>query len=336
MSYTPKNYFPRPELKFKAKEMLRGHWLPAVIVAALFLIFNSAGTFAGMKVLFPETTIASYFGWNASAMNGRMFETSLDFSNVDMVLLLAVVLIVGVMINGIFQMAASVWFLYLAQGRGEATVGEFFSHFGYWLNGVLMYLWMTLWMLIWVILPIGAMVALSIFMGPEPLTFVVFSLLIGAISVYKGAQYSLCFYALADEPEIGVRQALRASVEATRHHVGDIVLTAISFIGWYILGSLIPPVNLYVYPYVFTTYANIWLHLRNEAFDNGVLNPVDFGLQAVEQPENQSYSTQVNEGGALSEPAPHVDDRTDALPDASEKDIQDFSEAREENEENHQ
>lgn len=284
MSFNQYQGFPRQELKWRAKEALRGNWLAAVVITLLFMLFSTGGQYASFKVIDPNMTLMNFMSNSLDADAIMRLQSQMAEPDPMLITLIGVVgVVIGILVNGVFQMASSMWYLDVMQRNSRTTLGDFFANFSHWLKGTLMYLWMSLWLMIWasiVAMPMTFLIALTGF-DSAGIIALGFSVALVVLLVIKSAQYSLCFYALADNTDIGVRKALRSSVEATRGHVGDIVVTWLSFLAWIIFSALFPPANLYVQPYMSGTFAGIWLHLRDEALRDNRMNPADFGLVAV-------------------------------------------------------
>ncbi len=326
MSFNQFQLFPRQELKWRAKEALRGKWLPAVVITLLFMLFSTAGQYASLKAIDPNMTLSNFMGNTVSTDAIMRLQSQMTAPDIAVAGRIGIVaLVIGILINGVFQMAASIWYLNLAQQNANTTLGDFFANFSYWLKGMLMYLWMSLWLMLWAFIAVIPMTLLIIVIGLSDVGVIAvgFTIALVILMVIKSAQYSLCFYALADNTDIGVRKALRSSIEATRGHVGDIVMTWISFLAWILFSSIFPPVNLYVQPYMSATFAGIWLHLRDEALRDNRMNPADFGLVAVNVNDRQAYDVNVSDDNAPYEiEVPPEEERIGSLPDASDEDVE--------------
>ena len=71
-------------------------------------------------------------------------------------------------------------------------------------------------------------------------------------------------YILADEPEIGVMEALRKSKQMMQGHKWEAFVLSLSFLGWEILGVVTFGIAeiFYVRPYVEATFAELYLALK--------------------------------------------------------------------------
>ena len=87
------------------------------------------------------------------------------------------------------------------------------------------------------------------------------------------------FFIIAENPKIGVRKAMRLSIEITRGYKGDLFVMDLSFIGWIFLCSLTSGIlSLYVMPYMQMSKTNAYKMLKSMAIQSGRLKPEDFGL----------------------------------------------------------
>lgn len=101
-------------------------------------------------------------------------------------------------------------------------------------------------------------------------TFLYFLLLIvpGIIKTYA---YRMVPYILSDNPGISCSRALELSDKMTDGDKMDMWILDLSFIGWYILGSLLLLVGvIFVMPYENATKAELYLVLRKDALDQGI------------------------------------------------------------------
>jgi len=94
--------------------------------------------------------------------------------------------------------------------------------------------------------------------------------------IVKSYAYSMVPYILAENPNIGAREAIKKSIEMTEGHKFDMFLLDLSFLGWYILGLLLFGVGtLFVLPYDNATKTELYLVLS--------------GQKTCESMEEQSY-----------------------------------------------
>jgi hypothetical protein len=102
------------------------------------------------------------------------------------------------------------------------------------------------------------------------INFLWFLLLIipGIVKFYA---YRMVPYILADNPQIGYKRALELSTRMTDGEKFSIFVLDLSFIGWYLLGTLAFLVGvLFVFPYQNATEAELYMILRQNAIKNGL------------------------------------------------------------------
>ena len=85
-------------------------------------------------------------------------------------------------------------------------------------------------------------------------------------------------YILAENPGMGSGRAIQISNEMTMGEKWDIFVLDLSFIGWYILGSLALGVGVFfVQPYYDATNAELYMKLREKAIGEGLITEKELG-----------------------------------------------------------
>jgi len=141
--------------------------------------------------------------------------------------------------------------------RGETgDIGEMFSKgfndYGRSLGGVL---WMELFIFLW-------------------------SLLFLIPGIIKAIAYFMTPYLLADCPNVRPTEALKLSMRMTQGYKGEIFVMALSYIGWMLLNVLTANI-LYIFfvgPYMNTSFAGLYLELKQNALEKGTVTPAELGL----------------------------------------------------------
>jgi len=91
----------------------------------------------------------------------------------------------------------------------------------------------------------------------------------GFIKLYA---YSMVPFILAENPEMSYQDALMLSDDMTYTHKFNMFVLDLSFIGWYILGSLFFGIgHIFVNPYVDATKAQLYEVLKEEANRDGFI-----------------------------------------------------------------
>jgi uncharacterized membrane protein len=105
------------------------------------------------------------------------------------------------------------------------------------------------------------------------------SLLFIIPGIIKAYAYRMVPYILANNPNLGVNEAITLSNEMTRGHKLDMFILDLSFMGWYLLGALALGIGvLFVMPYENATNAELYLVLRKDALDSNLCSYEDLLL----------------------------------------------------------
>ena len=90
------------------------------------------------------------------------------------------------------------------------------------------------------------------------------SLLLVIPGIIKGYAYSMAMYILAENPEIGAREALRRSQEMMDGHKLELFCLHLSFIGWHLLAIITFGIAyVWVMPYINATVTNFYNDIKN-------------------------------------------------------------------------
>ncbi|AQR95010.1 MULTISPECIES: DUF975 family protein [Clostridium] len=107
----------------------------------------------------------------------------------------------------------------------------------------------------------------------------IWSLLLVIPGIIKSYSYRMVPYILADNPNIGVEKAISLSNEMTMGHKLDMFVLDLSFLGWYLLGTLAFGIGIFfVMPYDNATKAELYLSLRENALRNNLCSYNDLLL----------------------------------------------------------
>jgi uncharacterized membrane protein len=90
--------------------------------------------------------------------------------------------------------------------------------------------------------------------------------------IVKSYAYSLVPFLLSENPQLSPSRAIALSNAMTRGYKWEMFILDASFIGWYVLGSLLFGVGvLFVRPYHYATRAQLYLALRASALERAVV-----------------------------------------------------------------
>lgn len=202
----------RAEIKYKAKESLRGHW-PMAIGAIVI-----TGMLSGIVGTINTRLNAAY------KMGGS--ESLLVWSILMQVVLICVM--------SPLNMGILSFFLKLSRNQ-FVELGEIFTKFKtIWLKSIGLNLWITLKVLLW-------------------------SLLLFIPGIIAAISYSMAFYIMAEDEQVGVNQAVEISKAMMQGYKMQYFVLQLSFIGWIILCAIPCGLGyLWLAPYMQATEANFY------------------------------------------------------------------------------
>lgn len=123
----------------------------------------------------------------------------------------------------------------------------------------------------------------QIFLGMlwEKLFVFLWSLLFLIPGIVKSIAYSMAKYVLADNPNVGFKEAIKISMVLTDGRKGEIFVVALSFTGWFILCTLtLGILTLYVIPLYETTMVLVYEQLKADAINQGRISAEIFDEEA--------------------------------------------------------
>jgi len=112
--------------------------------------------------------------------------------------------------------------------------------------------------------------------------------------IIKMLQYSMTSFILACNPNVTATNALKLSIRMTKGHKGEIFMMGLSFLGWWLLSSLTLHILgiLYVFPYTCTSFAGLFVEMRNKAVATGAIHPAELDGMDAYYPQYQQYPQQ--------------------------------------------
>lgn len=151
-----------------------------------------------------------------------------------------VVFVITMAVQAALTLGLNNCFIKFIKGE-EVGVDTLFSRFNYIVKATGLFLLMGLKIFLWSLL----------FVIP------------GIVAAYR---YSMAMYLMAEDPEMGVVEAIEKSKEIMKGKKGRLFTLQLSFIGWFILGSLTCGIlNLfYVNPYYMSSLAAFYNIAKNE------------------------------------------------------------------------
>jgi uncharacterized membrane protein len=163
--------------------------------------------------------------------------------------------IVTLILAGPLTVGLIIYCMNLINTREKVDVATAFKGFSIFGPALATFLWDLLWVYLWMLL----------FFIP---------------GIIKGYAYSQCLYIIADNPNIGARQALKISMRMTQGYKWKIFVMYLSFIGWSLLCVLSLYIGfLWLVPYMELTMTNMYYKLKELSLESGACTPGDFGMQ---------------------------------------------------------
>lgn len=144
----------------------------------------------------------------------------------------------AVVVGPAFGLAIVKIYLHLTEGGVKPQINDLFTEFNSFWSAFKVQFLMSLFTLLW-------------------------TLLLIVPGIIKSYAYSQAMYILAENPEIGAREALKRSEEMMQGHKMDLFVLNLSFIGWYLLGAITFGIAyIWVMPYVQATLTNFYNELK--------------------------------------------------------------------------
>lgn len=273
----------RAELKFRAKSNVRRYFWPALAVSMICALFNGSGESSAGTGANAGINISQEYNYNISeGLTGDLDSVlseipqaaeglvdAIDPVTVTVFLIglligAAIALAVGVFIAPIVEVGKNRFYMESRQlGRAASMDCLIWGFKNHYLN------------IIWTMLMRTILVMLGTFCFVIP-------------GIYLGYCYHMVPYILAENPDMRSSDVLRMSKEMMQGHKLNTWVLKLSFIGWWLLGSLACGVGTFlVYPYYDATFAELYATLRNPY--TNYLNGFAAGYESYDQSYGQTY-----------------------------------------------
>lgn len=129
---------------------------------------------------------------------------------------------------------------------------EYFTNWKKFLIPTGLYFWNFLWICIW-------------------------GLLLTIPGIIKAISYSMSYFIMIDNLDIGIRKALKISIKMTKGHNLKIFALFLSFSGYAVLSVLTLGLGfLFVIPYFLTSFSNLYIELKKLSLESGICTAEDF------------------------------------------------------------
>lgn len=168
--------------------------------------------------------------------------------------IIILVIILRILIGYVLEVGGRKFFIKAAEGNSDPRYLAFGFRQNRYLDIFLTMFLRTIYLLLWTLLLI----------------------IPGIIKAYA---YRMVPYILADNPKIAHNRAIALSNQMTKGEKLDIFILDLSFIGWFLLGSLALGVGvLFVQPYYDATNVELYLKLRQKALVNGLTTKEELNI----------------------------------------------------------
>lgn len=260
------------ELRRRGRAGLMGNWPLAVIVTLVAVLLG--GYLAGGEIN-PQHPIAAIQRPGGSGFPGLLYPAydAAGAAEVSLPLLAGLVWLRGhyqlarmlalliFIFGSAVELGHCLFYIRLHRG-GQPRFADLFARFHIFLKALGLRLFTLLFILLWMLLLI----------------------IPGIVAAYR---YSMAFWLLAENPELGVCQAVNMSKYMMSGHKARLFWTDLSFIGWLLLGGLTMGLGyLFINPYKVSTHAAFYLDLlqyRSPYAGCGQHNPAPYAPQPARE-----------------------------------------------------
>lgn len=219
-----------------ARNSLKGNWGKSVLVYFVAYLLGASGAIKEVK-LEGYVSVGSYTTDYSSIFNYNLF-TILAMVLAPFAIIAAIYAIFTFVFGASVQLGQNNYFINLQVNPQQAQISNLFERMDIFLQAlwlrVVMYFFIFAWTL---------------------LLFVP-----GIIAAYR---YSMAPYIMAQNPGIGALEAINISKQMMNGNKGRLFCLDMSFIGWFLLGSVTFGIALlFVYPYTQAARASFYLNLN--------------------------------------------------------------------------
>ena len=235
-------------LRERARNALKGNWgsaIVAMLIAALFGSGNSGNI--NFNISLGNSNADSLEGTELEAILSQIEPFWEQYGNAILTfvagfaVLGTVISIVMFILGSVVNLGYHKYNLDLVDGR-NAKIGTLFSYFKHWKNAILANLLVSIFTTLWTLL----------------------CFIPGIVAGYK---YAMVPYILAENPEIGPREAINRSTEMMRGHKWQLFCLQFSFIGWAILCAFTCGIGYFwLTPYINASIANFYREISGTSY----------------------------------------------------------------------
>ena len=235
--------FSSKEFRSIARDKLRGKWGRSVLVSFLAALLGAA-SFDGSSGGNSAQTEQIVEGVNSGMSFMESIAASISQStglNITAPMLTGIFVGAGVLSFVLFLVGSAVslghnkYYIDLVLHNRADSVGVLFDRFGIFFKAVGLQLFIGFFVLLW-------------------------SLLFIIPGIVAGFRYAMAPYIMAENPDIGIREAVNLSKQMMAGHKGRLFGLQLSFIGWALLSALTFGIgSLWLNPYMNTAFAAFYI-----------------------------------------------------------------------------
>ncbi len=231
------------DYRAKAREALKGNW--GIAVGTAFAV-------QAISIVLVAIAIIILFASGLSNLNEAYTYGEPTFSTTG-ILIYLIMIIVALFVSYTLSIGFNYFTLNLVRGN-EFKFDNIFSRFNKIFKIFGLYFMMGLFIWLWSIL----------FLIP------------GIIACYR---YIMAPYIMAEDPEVGIMEAIGKSKELMKGYKWKFFCLEISFIGWILLSFLTAYIGLlWVVPYMQTSYAAFYLEVSGQSGQGGQKTQYEYDL----------------------------------------------------------
>lgn len=264
------------KMKIKAKNVLSySYWLSFGATLIFMLLYTGISSFS-MIPMYSSELISSV--QNDISLSPQIIMGMLAAMGIFLIIGMVIVLFVGVPIwvghNSFYIKAAN-------RDLNLAYIFDGFKHS--YLNTVKIMFLYSFYIMMWFLLLTIPIIVLKVcFSDINEYVISILALLPSIASTVKKCQYFMIEYIIADNPEISARRAFEISKAATKGNKFKIFLLELSFIGWFLLGTLLCGFGIFfVMPYFYAARTQCYLYLKENAIKYGYASHADFNTDTL-------------------------------------------------------
>ena len=236
--------FSSKELRAIARDKLRGKWGRSVLVSFIAALLGAAsfggssGGISSSQAEYLAEGVESGAGFMESFAAGLSEASGLNITVpvlTGLFVSAGIIALVLALVGAAVTLGHNKYYIDLVLHNKADSVGVLFDRFGIFFKAVGLQLFIGFFVFLW-------------------------SLLFIIPGIIAGFRYAMAPYIMAENPDIGIREAVNLSKQMMAGHKGRLFGLNFSFIGWAMLSALTFGIgNLWLNPYMNTAFAAFYI-----------------------------------------------------------------------------